>query len=72
MQKRLRTTRRRQKKTTGENPEVTKEKPLSSTVRVNKKSVDKLIGDRRPKQKIRVSGHPESPSMSIKDKEVVN
>ena len=39
-------------------------------VRVGKGPVDKPISDKRIKQRIRVSGNPESPSMFKKNKEV--
>lgn len=55
----------------GETPEEKKEQPQPSTVRISKKSVKRTIGDRRPKQMIRVSRHPKSPSTSKKNKEVV-
>lgn len=48
---------------------MTKEKSQPSILRVSKKPIDKPIGDRRPKQRIRVSRHPKSPSMSRKNKE---
>jgi len=71
MRKNPRTTYRRQTKTSEEALVVTKEQPQPLTVRVGRRPVDKPIGDRKPKQKIRVSGHLESPSMSRKNEEAV-
>lgn len=48
---------------------VIKEQPQPSTVRVIKRLVDTPIGDKWPKQRIRVSEHPKSPSMLRKNKE---
>lgn len=38
---------------------------------VGKRPIHKPIGDRHPNQRIRVSRHPESPSMSKKKKEAI-
>lgn len=49
IRKRPRTTRRKQTETSEEAPEVTKEQPQPSIVRVNKRAVYKPIGDKGPK-----------------------
>lgn len=71
MQKRLDTTPKRKIETSEEAQEVKKDQPQPSKVRVNKNSVGKPIVDRRLKQRMRVSGHLESPSMPSNNKEVV-
>ena len=54
-----------------EAPAANKEQPQPSKVRVGKRPVDKAIGDRWPKKRIRVSGHPDSPFMSKRNKVAV-
>lgn len=68
MRKKARNTHRKQPWTSEEARVETMEQSQRLKVRVGKRPVDKPISDKRPKQRIRVSRHLESPSMSKKNK----
>lgn len=71
MRKKAKTTHKKQIGMLEEAPTTTKEQPQPLTVRVGKRPINKPIGDWWPNQRIRVSRHVESPSMSKNNKEAV-